>query len=393
MIRKYWTELPSEKQLLVRKLSVTAAAVLVAWLAWILKSASSPVPADDADEQIEIVSDDRLFEDDFREEARQQQQEVGSILDEQRRDIAALREIIETMQTRSGNPDVPPGTGPDSGTGAADAVTTWPQPPLYIKDRDEAADPVPDIAAPPVVIGAIRHVKGVENHDNHEKKTAVADRFYLSPGFMKARLLEGVEVAATQNAEDNPPALLFRVQKPAVLPNNVKADLKGCFVIANAYGKLNKERIDFRTVSLHCISHKDRTLIDTEIRGHVDDRDGKMGLAARVVTRVGANIGRAFASGMISGLGEGYSNSISNGISTTGGTVVSEPLSDGQIVKTGIGSGLSRGARILEEFYLDIIRQTTPTLESGSGRDVTIVLTEGVWLEIRAMDAAEGDRS
>ena len=71
-------------------------------------------------------------------------------------------------------------------------------------------------------------------------------------------------------------------------------------------------------------------------------------------------------------------------------TIVAEPLTDGQIAKSGISRGLSRGARLLEEYYLEIIRQTSPTLESGSGRDVTIVLTEGIWLELKDIHAQGG---
>ena len=394
MVKEWWKNQSSEKQILYKKSATIAVLILVSWLAWALKSRSgTQTSVAVADESVEVIGSDKMFEEDFREEARKKQQEVGNTLKEHREDIAALRELLEKMNS-SGNQEMqsaPVLMEADNG------VPSYPQAPVtpYITDRDDAHpdDPAPVIPVEPVIKGAIRRVKGIDKTDDSGKKKSARKRFYLAPGFIKARLLEGIEVSATQNAEENPPALLFRVQKPAVLPNNVKADLKGCFVIANAYGKLNKERIDFRTVSLHCISHKDKTLIDTEIRGHVDDADGKMGLAARVVTRVGANIGRAFASGMIAGVGEGYADSISHGINTVSGTIVAEPLTDGQIAKSGISRGLSRGARLLEEYYLEIIRQTSPTMESGSGRDVTIVLTEGVWLELKDMHAPEGDES
>jgi len=393
LFKEWWGNQPSDKRVSYKKFSTIALMIFVAWLAYVLKSSSK----DESDssvvhDEIEVINSDKIFEEDFREEARKKEEEVDEVLKEQEKEITALRELLQAMKES----DVEK-SRPDTAPVAADKeAPSWPQAPgnvPYIRnsnDQLQQSDPVSSIPAEPVITGGIRRIKGVEKKDDSEKKKGGSNRFYLAPGFMKARLLEGVEVSATQNAEENPPALLFRVQKPAVLPNNVKANLKGCFVIANAYGKLNKERIDFRTVSLHCISHKDKTLIDTEIRGHVDDSDGKLGLAARVVTRVGANIGRAFASGVISGLGEGYSKSISHGINAVGGTIVTEPLSDEQIVKTGIGSGLSRGARILEEYYLEIIRQTSPTLESGSGRDVTIVLTEGIWLELKDIHAQGG---
>jgi len=385
-LKEWWGNQPSDRRVLYKKFSIITVMVFVFWLAYVLKSRSGDDPASsDVHDEIEVVNSDRIFEEDFREEARKKEEHVSRELKEHRQEIAALHELLRTVK-KTGEPEKRPETASAEADSDRSAYPEAPRSVPYIVDKDDrlqADDPVIAIPEVPVVIGAVRHVKGVEKSDDIEKKKGGINSFYLAPGFMKARMLEGVEVSATQDAVENPPALLFRVQKPAVLPNNVKADLKGCFVIANAYGRLNKERIDFRTVSLHCISHKDKTLIDTEIRGHVDDRDGKLGLAARVVTRVGANIGRAFASGMIAGLGDGYSQSISHGINAATGTIVAEPLSDGQIAKSGISRGLARGARLLEEYYLEIIRQTSPTLESGSGRDVTIVLTEGVWLKLK----------
>jgi conjugal transfer pilus assembly protein TraB len=37
--------------------------------------------------------------------------------------------------------------------------------------------------------------------------------------------------------------MMIRVQAPAVLPNEVKANLKGCFVIAEGYGNLATHRV------------------------------------------------------------------------------------------------------------------------------------------------------
>src|SRR3546814_8797560 len=50
---------------------------------------------------------------------------------------------------------------------------------------------------------------------------------YLPPGFMKARLLTGIDALASRDATSNPEPIIARVQAPAVLPNEVKANLAG----------------------------------------------------------------------------------------------------------------------------------------------------------------------
>src|SRR3546814_13075912 len=71
---------------------------------------------------------------------------------------------------------------------------------------------------------------------------------YLPPGFMKARLLTGIDALASRDATSNPEPIIARVQAPTVLPNAVKANLDGCFVIGNAPGSLAKERVEIQQI-------------------------------------------------------------------------------------------------------------------------------------------------
>ena len=105
---------------------------------------------------------------------------------------------------------------------------------------------------------------------------------------MKARLLTGVDALASRDAKANPEPLIARVQAPAVLPNEVKANLSGCFVIGNATGSLAKERVEVQLVSLSCIDFDERSVVYHPIKGFFVDTDGKKGLSGKVVTRSGA---------------------------------------------------------------------------------------------------------
>ena len=58
--------------------------------------------------------------------------------------------------------------------------------------------------------------------------------------------MTGFDAATSGNGKNDPEPLLIRVQTPAVLPNDIKANLAGCFVVAEAVGRLDKERADVR---------------------------------------------------------------------------------------------------------------------------------------------------
>ena len=182
-------------------------------------------------------------------------------------------------------PEYPP--APGEAEGMAGEIPAPPMPP--------AAPPAPP--APPVekTVGAIgaavsapgaaAAADGKAAPGGAKKKTRT---IYLPPGFMKARLLTGIDALASRDATSNPEPLIARVQAPAVLPNDVKANLSGCFVIGNATGSLAKERVEVQLVSLSCVDFDERSVVDQPIKGFFVDTDGKKGLSGKVVTRAGA---------------------------------------------------------------------------------------------------------
>ena len=127
---------------------------------------------------------------------------------------------------------------------------------------------------------------------------------YLPPSFMEAKLLTGFDAATSGQGKNNPEPLLLRIQTPAVLPNDVKTNLAGCFVMAEAVGRLDKERADVRLVSLSCLSNEGKAIIDTQVKGFVTDSDSKVGLSGRVVSKMGAATARTIVAGFFGGMGD-----------------------------------------------------------------------------------------
>lgn len=204
---------------------------------------------------------------------------------------------------------------------------------------------------------------------------------YLPPSFMEANLLTGFDAATSGSSKNSPEPLLLRIKTPAVLPNDVKAELSGCFVVAEAVGRLDKERADVRLVSLSCLSNEGKAVIDTQVKGFVTDSDSKVGLSGRVVSRMGAATVRAIVAGLFEGAGDALKASATT--TSTSALGSTSTIDGSQVGKSALGTGLSQGAQTMSDFYLDLVKQTTPVIEVGAAKKITVIVSEGKELEIR----------
>jgi conjugal transfer pilus assembly protein TraB len=214
-----------------------------------------------------------------------------------------------------------------------------------------------------------------------ERGPGATTSVYLAPGLMNAMLLTGVDALASAGGTANPEPIILRVQTPAVLPNYVRANLQGCFIVGNATGSLAKERVEVRVISLSCIDHNEQAVIDQPVKGFLVDMDGKKGLSGHVVTRAGALLGRTFLAGMLEGFGQGAQAAAGRqGVSPLGAV---QTFNGGDVAQAGLGAGLARGSEKLSEYYLELAQQTVPVIEVGAAKKVVVVIQEGVNLEIR----------
>ncbi len=289
-------------------------------------------------------------------------------------------------QSASGDGDLPPALpgeapayppAPPDARGAADEIPAPPTAP--------AAPPAPP--APPTerqvgAIGAATATQAAEGGAGGGAASKKAKRtIYLPPGFMKARLLTGIDALASRDATSNPEPIIARVQAPAVLPNEVKANLAGCFVIGNATGSLAKERVEIQLVSISCVDFESHAVVDQAIKGFFVDADGKKGLSGKVVTRAGATLARSFIAGTIAGISQSVEGTFGSLSTSALGSVRS--LDAGDAVKSGVAGGLSKSSDKLTDFYLDLARQAGPVVEVGAAKDVVVVIQEGLALEIK----------
>jgi conjugal transfer pilus assembly protein TraB len=122
------------------------------------------------------------------------------------------------------------------------------------------------VAAKPEIYGEIEFVsQSVKKEEESKKK--VGTKIYLPPSFMEATLLSGMYAPTTQTGKDGPMPALLRIKNLAILPNSVKSDLKGCFVMVEAHGSLADERAHARLTTLSCITRGGQSVIDQKIKG------------------------------------------------------------------------------------------------------------------------------
>lgn len=221
------------------------------------------------------------------------------------------------------------------------------------------------------------------NRARHE-----AERTYLPAGsFARATVLSGVTAPTGGNAAQNPMPLLLEVTHFANLPNDFKANVRRCFVTANATGDISSERVLVRLDRLSCMNKAGRA-VDVRVQGYVTGEDGKAGVRARLVTRSGQAIASALFTGAISGLGKAVSLSAQRTTTYTSGAVGS---SVDNAWAAGIGEGVDSAMDRIVNYYLKLADKIFPVLELDSGREVDIVLAQGLSIAFEPPKAGEMD--
>jgi len=339
---------------------------------------------------------DKAFSSNVKQEFKKRDVEMDrmrSLMDEMKTKFGkseeknAMKKTLSSSETKK--------SSRRNGGGSSGGARSFPLPPAPSRKRSSSRQSRAINSANKVTkkraIGGIEIIKssgpGVGAGRNSKENTGRKDSnkasrsIYLPPSFMEATLLTGFSAATMQSGQTFEKPTLLRIKDMAVLPNEVKGNLKGCFILASAHGDLADERAHVRLVSLSCIARNGQSVIDAPVKGFVVDSDGKIGLSGNVVTKVGALLGRSLMAGFFGGIGDALKASTTvTSVSSLGAT---QTIDTGQIAKAGIGGGASEGFGQLQKFYLDMAKQTLPVIEVGATKKVTVVIEEGVNLMIK----------
>ncbi len=199
---------------------------------------------------------------------------------------------------------------------------------------------------------------------------------YIPAGsFLPGVLLTGVEANTATSTQGNPQPVLMRIQRAAVLPNNERYDIAGCFVIGSATGSISAHRADIRLATLSCTNRKHQMVLEARIKGFVADSDGEFGLRGKLVERRGALLEKSLLAGFASGLGQAFANSQSQMYSGSFGT--GQVFSGPSAVEGGAMNGAGQAMNSLAQFYLNQAKNIFPVIDVPPGRKVTLVIVKG----------------
>ncbi|MCL4492150.1 MAG: TraB/VirB10 family protein [Nitrospirae bacterium] len=381
-----WTEMQPESKRVAIIVCIICLVMLIGIVGYKFSRSSAPVQVA-RNEKKEIALDKSLLEKSLYRESRKEQ---GKALDE----IKGLKQELEDLKkekeqkeqkesenakAKASNTNMPPLPAlPVPGQSGSYSVPPSPNMPSHEQQPAKITETVMgDIQ---VVSAPVVEAKKEKAEDDKKKEEVV----YLPPSFMEATLLSGLDAPTTEEGKKHPVPALLRIKDIAVLPNKVKADLKGCFVIANGKGNLATERAELVLVSLSCVSKRGKSVIDQQVKGFIVDGDGKIGLKGRVVAKMGAHIARSLVAGIFGGIGEAVrTSSLTTNITALGTTQQTLSNDTDRIAKAGVGGGISQAAAEIQKFYLDLARQTLPVIEVGATKPVTLVISEGVELKIK----------
>lgn len=366
-----------------------------------------PPPPKEAASVIELG--DARLEDDIRAQVQKEREEQDSQnknqdvkIKEQEERIAqqdaqlkAMQGVLATMSSgpAMGLPDLQPREGGPS-SDPLDWQNGMPADPsggTAPVNYGSPGQPVAGQPAPvPIVaeyVGTVGNEKGSSSKPAGEGgagQGAKKKRFYLPPSFMPAKLLTGLAAKTVEGAKTDPEPMMLRVQAPAVLPNEVRAQLEGCLVVGHGFGSLASERVEAQLVSISCLDFEGKSMIDAELRGIVVDKDGVKGLAGHPVSKMGTNLARLAFAGAIQGAGAAFAQTATTqSVSPLGQTQTIDPS---QVGRAGAGRGVESAAEEYARIIADLVRQQSPVIEVGPSKDVTVVVTEGAWLEVKSYE-------
>ena len=189
---------------------------------------------------------------------------------------------------------------------------------------------------------------------------------------VKALLVSSVDAVCGVYANSDPVPVKLRLLDDAHLPKGVTAKLKGCLVLASAYGSISNERVYMRLERLTQVNTKGEA-IETEVVGYVSGEDGKFGVRGTVIDRSAKIVKNAAASGFLGGIGQVLQSSVSrNSIDSWNTYTVST-----NAAAKGAANGASSAFDMLAEYFIRRAEQVQPVLQVNAGRIVDITFTHG----------------
>jgi hypothetical protein len=303
-----------------------------------------------------------------------QEQQTNQMQIDQKAQIDVLNQKLDKMNELVAQQQQAIAMGGKNASGGVSRNNTEkPQPLIQEIDMDSDDDAN---SAGIINVGGRKPPISQDNKPKEEHKDI--SQYIPSNSFVPGNLIASLSANTGGTANSDPTPVLIRLTNLAQLPNFFRANVKNCMVGGNGYGDLSTERVKIRLTNLSCVLINGNT-IDVPVKGYIAGEDGKAGIRGKVETHQGSVLAKAALAGFLQGLGQTAQNATQTQmISPIGTTTTVTPSS---AVGNAAGSGASTAFSNLSTYYVNMLNQITPAIEVSSGRNVTVIFTEGISLK------------
>lgn len=231
---------------------------------------------------------------------------------------------------------------------------------------------------PPRSLGVLSWQPQTGEDQGKTEKTDPQGFYVPSAAFFSVSLLTGLDAPTGNKAKNQPSPLALRVQDLSWLPNEVRQNVRGCFLLAEGIGELSTERVNIRGMSISCVNNDGERVIDQKLLGYVADSDGKAGMRGEVVSKAGKLLAETMKVGFLQGLSEFFQFNARSLTVTDSGAISSPKSGDlGNALLGGTSSGIGRALDKVASYYMSLAEEVFPVIQVGAARSATFVVTQG----------------
>lgn len=303
-------------------------------------------------------------------------------LEKQSKQIEELKRQLERLKSKP----MPEMHGkPDSGTKSQPLHTPHytappPPPPPSVPEKKEIKPELMtdliEIVKPKEKKPQIDVEKKKEGKKRKTNRPLTVNKAIPAGSTARGILLTGLDAPTGGKAKSDPRPVEVLLTDYTILPNGFKADLRGCFLLGDGYGDLSSEKTYIRLTLLSCV-RENGEIIQRKIDAYaVSGDDGKAGLKGRVVSKQGSLLARSLIAGFLEGGAQAMQQQ---------GMIISiSPLGQTQTIsdvgKVAAYSAAGKAAEKLADFYMKLVNETFPVVETNAGRKVDVVFLKEVKL-------------
>ena len=192
--------------------------------------------------------------------------------------------------------------------------------------------------------------------------------------WVRAKMLTGVQANSQY-----PYNVLMQLEYAATGPNSAKIPLQGCTVIGGAMADLSIERIIISPHTISCVRDNGESY-QRKMQGFVADKDSSNGLEGIYDSKQGKVFLQAVLAGVVKGASEAYeiANTDTQVLTGAFGSQSQAKNFKGKFEELAVARGIGGAAEMTTNWYLEQAKALLPSIKSGSGDNVWIIITDRV---------------